>query len=116
MGGFGSGGNNAISIADHVRRGTYRADRHSGRSDPPPAPPLSPPERRRVLGGLGPEARRLAAALLDEYEWDSTGLVSLKLYVQSCERLTTITDPTELRRETRHMLSLLKSLALERAT
>lgn len=114
MGGPGSGGNNMVSIAEHVRRGTYRMDRHGGRSDPPPAPPLSTGDRKRTLAGLGTEARRVAAALLDEFEWDTAGLVGLRLYAQSCERLAGFLDNDERRRETRTMLSLLKSLSLER--
>lgn len=115
MGGQGSGGHNAVSIADHLARGTFRPARHAARADPPPAAPVTSDDRARVLDGLAPEARRLAAALLDEFTgWDPSSLMTLRLYAQSAERLAGILDDDERRRETRAMLGLLKALQLER--
>jgi len=103
---------NVIPVAEHVRRGTYRADRHNKR-DEAPSVPLSATERRRALVGLGPEARRLAAGLLDAFEdWHPAALTTLRLWAQSAERLTAMTDDAERRRETRTYLSLLTALDL----
>jgi hypothetical protein len=104
---------NAIPIEEHLRRGTYRRDRH-GAPDEAAAPvPVTAAERRRTLVGLGPEARRLAAALLDEYgPWDAASLATVRLWAQSGERLATLTDDIERRRETRGYLALLAALEL----
>lgn len=114
VGGKGSGGHNALPAEVHLLRGTYQPSRHGPKPEAPDVP-VSEADRRRVLAGLGPEARRLAARLLDEYQgWDAAALVSLRLYVESVARLTTITDDAERRRETRIMLALHKSLELDR--
>jgi hypothetical protein len=83
MGGVGSGGQNRKSIAEHVRRGTYRPDRH-GRvvSLPPPAgPPPAPPE------GLSATSTALWAAVTDEFDgWASHELALLRLALLAADR------------------------------
>jgi len=106
---------NAIPIEEHRRRGTYRRDRHGGSRAEQPSEPVSPADRRRTLAGLNPEARRIAAALLDTYDgWDAASLVTLRCYVESVERVQGATDDAERRRETRIMLGLLKALELDK--
>jgi hypothetical protein len=115
MGGRGSGGANAISIAEHLARGSYRPARHSGRVDPPPAAPVTAADRRRTLEGLTPEGRRMASAILDAYDgWSAASLFTLRQYVESCVRLQGITDDADRRREQRANLQLLRALELER--
>lgn len=104
---------NALTTTEHWQRGTYRADRHAAKATAAAAP-LSAATRRRVLTGLAPEGRRIAADLLDAYgDWDESALFTLRLYVESCVRLAAITDDTERRREQRANLALLKALRLE---
>ena len=118
MGGRGSGGANAISIAEHLRAGTYRPHRHGQRLEAPASGrDVTPAERKRLLDGLPPEGRRVAVALLAEYsDWDAAALTVLKQYALSCARLTDLTDDdAERRREVRTNLALLKALALDEA-
>lgn len=104
---------NVLSPAEHWQRGSYRADRHAGKAEAPGAP-VSAAQRRRVLAGLAPEGRRIAADLLDAYsDWDEASLFTLRQYVESCVRLEGITDDAERRREQRANLQLLKALRLE---
>lgn len=124
MGGRGSGGLNKVSVKQHVLQGTFRPDRHAlalkewqAQQQALPAS-VSKADRRRVLRGLGAEARRLAVRLLDEFEWDTPGLVTLRNYVLSCERVEALqaTHPSDSRpllRELRSNLALLKALDLE---
>ena len=116
MGGRGSGGHNAISIAEHLRGGTFRPHRHGKRLEAPASGrDVTPAERRRVLGGLGDTGRRLAAGLLDEFgDWHAAALVSLRLLAQAADRLAGDLDDAERRRETRAYLALLKSLELDK--
>jgi hypothetical protein len=114
-----SGGHNAISIAEHLRKGTYRPARHAGRTDPPELP-VTPAERRRVLDGLTPEGRRIAAALLDAYgDWDASGLATLRSYAASCARLRVLEDAPgdgrQLYAEIRANIGLARLLNLEGA-
>ena len=55
-----SGGSNALSLEEHKARGTFRPDRHADRMQAPPPRDISLADRRRVLVGLPPLARRLA--------------------------------------------------------
>ena len=90
MGGFGSGGSNAVSVADHLARGTFRPARHAARADPPPAAPVSRGDRAATLAGLGPLGRKLVARLIDDYDgWDVASLHTLRAYGLSCEKLAT---------------------------
>jgi hypothetical protein len=115
-----SGGANKISIAEHLARGTFRPGRHGGKTDPP-ALPVSPADRRRLLDGLRPEARRVAAGLLGEYaDWDSSSLSTLRSYAMSCARLRDLEaapgdDTRQLHREIRANVSLARLLNLESA-
>jgi hypothetical protein len=100
----GRGGQNRLSADEHRLRGTFRKDRHAGIDGQarPDLRPVSLGERRRVLAGLEPAARRLAVELLDTFSgWDPSSLQTLRLYVQSSVRLEAIADPAERRRETR---------------
>ena len=118
MGGRGSGGHNAVSIAEHLARGSYRANRHSERAARESAEvvPVAAAERRRVLTGLPAEGRRVAAGLLDAYDgWDTASLATLRQYAISCARLAELTDDdAERRQEVRTNLALLKALELDR--
>lgn len=113
-----SGGWNRLSADEHVIRGTFRRDRHAAIDDRPAAP-TSAADRRRTLQGLNPEARRMAAALVDTYEgWDAAALTTLRAYALSCERLAVLQaaageDTRALHREIRSNLALLRALNLE---
>ena len=118
MGGRGSGGANAISIQEHLARGTFRPGRHGPRAEREAAEavPVAAAERRRVLTGLPAEGRRVAAGLLDAYDgWDTASLATLRQYAISCARLAELTDDDgERRQEVRTNLALLKALELDR--
>jgi len=102
-----------MSAAEHWARGSWRADRHAGKAEAPAAP-LTAAQRRRVLAGLAPTARRIVTDLLDAYgDWDESALFVLRQFAESCVRLEAITDDTERRREQRANLALLKALRLE---
>ena len=104
---------NKLTVAEHLQRGTYRADRHAGKTRAAETS-ATEAQRRRVLTGLSPAARRIAADLLEAYaDWDEGSLFTLRQYVESCARLDGITDDTERRREQRANLALLKALRLE---
>ncbi|MCC7179035.1 MAG: hypothetical protein IT177_11655 [Acidobacteria bacterium] len=109
-----SGGANALSLHEHVIKGTFRPDRHASLTARQPDPqPVSSADRRRTLAGLDSEARRLAGRILDEHgDWTPTDLVTLRLYVESVSRVAAATDDGERRREVRIMLGLLKALDL----
>lgn len=115
-----SGGANRVSIAEHLARGTYRPGRHAGRTDPPEVR-LTPGDRRRLLEGLPPEARRVAVGLLDQYgDWDSSSLSTLRSYAMSCARLRELEaapgdDTRQLHREIRANVSLARLLNFEGA-
>lgn len=116
MGGKGSGGHNAVSIAQHLRQGTYRPHRHGQRLEAPASGrDVTPAERKRLLDGLPPEGRRVAFALLAEYsDWDAAALATLRQYALSCARLVDLMDDdAERRREVRTNLALLKALDLD---
>jgi hypothetical protein len=120
MGGRGSGGQNALSLAAHQMRGTYRRDRHQHLTPAPVVGAVAAADRKRVLAGLGKGPRRIAAALLDSYgPWSAAALEVLRAFALSCERLERLqaapaADTKELHREVRCNLALLKSLELER--
>lgn len=109
-----SGGHNRKPAEVHAIQGTFRPHRHAPKPDPAQTAPVSAADRRRVLKGLAPEARRIAASLLDAFgPWNAAALETLRLYVQSAGRVQTLQDDAERRRETRTMLALLKALDLE---
>lgn len=108
-----SGGHNALSLADHLHRGTFRADRHLPKSASSPQP-LSPEDRRRTLHGLTPAERRIVERLLEAYEdWDAGSLLLLRHFARSTARLEELTDDGERRRELRVNVMLLRALNLE---
>jgi hypothetical protein len=113
-----SGGHNRLSGEVHALRGTYRENLHGRPLDAAPAP-VSAADRRRVLAGLDPEPRRIATALLEQYEgWDAAALHTLRSYVLSCARLAPLQGAPgaatpALSRETRLNLQLLKALNLD---
>jgi len=77
---------------------------------------VSDGDRRRLLAGLGPEGRRVAARLIAEYgPWDAASLMTLRQYAVSVDRLQGggLSD-AERRREVRVNLLLLRALSLER--
>lgn len=119
-----SGGWNRLSPEQHHLAGTWRRDRHAaprnGRSATAPSTThVSSADRRRTLNGLSRVARRLAATILDGHDgWDATGLLTLRSYVLSCERLETLQTATDvdlkaLHRELRMNQQLLNVLNLE---
>jgi|SRR5581483_1296504 len=117
MGGFGSGGTNRLTAEEHIVRGTFRRDRHGPQPTPPPAPPVSGADRRRLLRGLSAEARRIVIALLESYDgWDASSLSTLRAYGQSCARVVSLeaVGGPDLHRELRVNVMLRKSLGLER--
>lgn len=120
MGGRGSGGANALSVAAHQMRGTFRRDRHSKLATTPVVGAVGPADRKRVLAGLAAGPRRIAASLLTDYgPWSAATLETLRAYALSCERLEQLQqapgdDTRALHREARCNLALLKSLELER--
>lgn len=112
-----SGGQNRLTAAEHVSRGTFRRSRHAAPAASP-APAISAADRRRALCGLSPAARRMATRLLECYgDWDVAGLTTLRSYVLSVERLTPleaagVASPA-LSRAVRASLALLNALHLE---
>jgi hypothetical protein len=111
-----SGGHNRLPVEAHILRGTFRPDRHGARLQQPSAP-ISAADRQRTLRGLSSTARRLATALLDNYDnWDAASLETLRQYVLSCDRLRALEQASVtsmLYRELRANLGLLKALNLE---
>jgi hypothetical protein len=113
-----SGGSNAISLEEHRLRGTFRPSRHASRLERT-AEAISPAERRRTLRGLTPEARHIAARLLDQFgSWDEASLRALRAYAESCVRLEALQrapgdDTRALHREVRANVLLLRALNLE---
>ena len=109
-----SGGHNRVSAKEHLRRGTYRADRH-GPATSDQVQPASATERRRALAGLPPGARAVVSRVLATYgNWSPLDLLLLRQYALSCERLEglqTTGGPT-LHAELRVNLSLSKRLGL----
>jgi hypothetical protein len=74
---------------EHIRRGTYRADRHAEASDDD----VSARDRAMVLVKLPRDAKELAAALLDRYAgWNPAMLITLRMYVLSCTRVAALQD------------------------
>jgi hypothetical protein len=68
-----------------------------------------------VLSGFPPTARRVAGALLDEYDgWDAASLGTLRAFACSGHRLdglqTTGGAPTAIQREVKVYLGLLNAL------
>jgi hypothetical protein len=63
-----SGGSNALSLEEHQARGTFRADRHAHPKPVPSPRDASLADRRRVLAGLPPLARRLAGQSFERYQ------------------------------------------------
>ena len=114
-----SGGGNALSLDEHLARGTFRADRHARLTLSPPPREMSAADTRRVLAGLPRPARALARRLLAEFSgWTPATLETLRAYVLSCDRLERLqhkagTDPRDLHREIRGNLSLLREMRLE---
>jgi hypothetical protein len=119
VGGRGSGGANALSVAAHQARGTYRADRHAHLVQATAVAPVSPPDRKRTLAGLPTAARRLAVSLMESHgPWTAASLETLRAYVLSCARLEGLQqdageDTRALHREVRTNLQLLKTLELK---
>jgi hypothetical protein len=114
-----SGGANRKSIEEHVAAGTLRPARHL-KPAPPQGAPVNPGDRRRVLAGLPALGRRVASGLLDEFSgWDQASLVTLRAYSLSCARLESLQespgDGSQLYRELRANLALLRELNLEKA-
>jgi hypothetical protein len=104
----------------HIAGGTYRPSRHGAALAAWQAKQLEPPrevqpaERRQLLKGLGPVARRVATSVLAEFtDWTAASLYTLRQYAISCETLAGITDHAERRREVRTNLALLRALDLE---
>jgi len=114
MGGHGSGGHNRLPVALHLAKGTYRPDRDR-RVLPSATDPVSVADRRRVLAGLPPEARRVVGGLLDAFDgWHAGSLATLRQYGISCARLAEFgDDDEERRREIRVNVQLLKALDLD---
>ena len=114
-----SGGHNALSLQEHLLRGSFRRDRHARLTATPPSRRLAAADRRRTLAGLDGPARRLAVRLLAEYDgWNAAKLAVLKNFVLSSSRLDVLQqapreDSRELHRELRGNLALLKALDLK---
>ena len=121
MGGRGSGGHNAVSIAEHLARGTFRPGRHGERAARESAEvvPMTPQARRRALAGLSREARAIASALLDEFSgWDGASLQLLRAFAEASARLDKLqadpnADPKDVRAEVRAVVALYRALDLE---
>lgn len=115
---LGRGGQNAVSIEEHQRRGTLRPARHLAARVTPAAPVCSDGDKAAALRGLNPSARALARQVLRQFSgWDAAGLRTLRSYALSCERLETLerdgaTTPA-LEREIKCNLQLLRALNLE---
>src|SRR5687767_13943103 len=111
-----SGGHNAISLEEHVARGTFSATRH-GHLKPRSTPvPVSLADRRRVLRSLPAEGHELAKRVMDAYgNWDPASLEILPSYCLSCLRLRHLEQAGPLKdahREARLNLQLLKAMNL----
>jgi hypothetical protein len=104
-----------LSADEHIRRGTYRADRHAAAGDDD----VSAVDRARVLAKLPRDAKQLAVALLDTFRgWNPAMLITLRMYVLSCDRVARLQDArtvhvTRLHAELRINLELLQVLGLE---
>lgn len=115
---MGSGGHNAIPIREHLARGTFRADRHGGKTDPQSVP-VCAEDRARTLHGLSGDAWRVADELMTTFDdWHPAALEVLRSYALSCARLRDLqangADAVEVHREARCNLSLLAALELDR--
>jgi hypothetical protein len=113
-----SGGQNRKSVAQHIENGTYRADRHG---QPPAAPggSASRSDRRRVMAGLPPIGRHIAARLLDELVgWDGMKLSLLRAFCFSADRIEALqaagASSAALARETRIHVQLANALGVAR--
>ena len=116
MGGYGSGGANKLTLADHRLAGTVRKDCHVRTPAAMPEAPVSNPDRRRLLHGLdrgGAPIGRLACSTSLPTGTRAACTRSASTLV-SCRRLAAIVDDSERRREMRTNLALLKALELER--
>lgn len=109
---------NRLSVAEHLQRGTYRADRHGKRTDEAPSAPLSAADKRRALQGLEPDARRIAGRVLDEFQdWHAAAIQTLRAYAVAAAQLDRLqADPTanprEVRAQIRSVVSLYRALDL----
>lgn len=119
-----SGGANKLPVEEHIRRNSFRPQRHLHllSSPRPPVRQITAADRRRTLAGLPPGARRQAAALLDAFDgWDSATLSTLRAFVLSVARVEALqaaatVDVRMLHRELRIVVMLHKSLNVEAAT
>jgi len=69
----------ALSTDEHLRRGSYRRDRHG--------PKVPVDDRGRLLHGLPPAAQQIAAALFDAFNWNPAMLIVLRAFALSCDRV-----------------------------
>lgn len=110
-----SGGSNAISLSEHLARGTFRPARHAAGLSKPEPVSATDAERREALRGLGAVGQRVVRGLLAEFgDWHAAARFTLREYGRSCDTLAAATDDAERRRETRRNLALLRELNLER--
>jgi len=103
-----------------VLRGTFRPDRHAAPSAPPPVP-LSAADRKFVLAGLPPDARRVVTRVLAEFaDFTPLDLEHLRNFGLTAARLRALQATAEpaaspaLARELRNYERLAKLLDLER--
>jgi len=67
-----------LTAAEHLRRNSYRADRHG--------PKVPVDDRGRLLHGLPPAAAAIAGALFDAFDWNPAMLIVLRAFALSCDR------------------------------
>ena len=100
----------ALSTDEHLRRGSYRRDRHG--------PKVPVDDRGRLLHGLPPAAAAIAGALFDTYTgFDAAALFTLRGYALSCQRLSALLERRTVNvgavhAETTINLALLEALSL----
>jgi hypothetical protein len=111
--GIGRGGHNRISIAEHLRKKSYRPSRHSRLLPSHPTMQrydrlgdpiderlcVSDAQRRRTLAGLPTGARRIAEDALDTYwDWPAEALSMLRSYALSMHRVTVLESAKRVNR------------------
>lgn len=113
----GRSGRRKKSLADHVREGTYRPDRHGPL--PPVVPgnvvpmPASSGPGPAFLEQLGPRGKVFAEACLERSDFSPPGLVLLEEAARLLDELERVRGAHQERGAQRMLVSVLKVLQLD---